>query len=66
MEYFPKPLNMLRLQRELDNFMKVQVKYYGVAREASGKREETVELNEGSSVMNLIKYIVEKYGEPLL
>ncbi|MGD2200991.1 MAG: MoaD family protein [Candidatus Bathyarchaeota archaeon] len=43
--------------------MKVEVKYYAMLREASGRKMEDIELPEGSSVGDLMDVVVGKYGE---
>jgi molybdopterin synthase sulfur carrier subunit len=43
--------------------MRIQVKYYGVAREVVGKLDETVELESGSTVMDLIFHLIDIHGE---
>ena len=45
--------------------MRVEVKYYAMIREATGKRVETLEVPEGSSVDDLLSLLVGKYGEEL-
>jgi molybdopterin synthase sulfur carrier subunit len=43
--------------------MRIQIKYYGVAREVSGKLDETVELRSGSTIMELIYHLIEIHGD---
>ena len=43
--------------------MEVEVRYYTVLREITGKRSELVEVQENSSVSNLIQLLIKKYGE---
>jgi molybdopterin synthase sulfur carrier subunit len=43
--------------------MEVDVKFYAMLREATGKKSETVELPEKSSVGGLIDLLVERYGD---
>jgi molybdopterin synthase sulfur carrier subunit len=45
--------------------MKVHVKYYAMVRNATGKKEETIELDNGSKVRDLLNIIVNRYGEAL-
>ena len=44
--------------------MEVEVKYYAMLREASGRKREVFRLPEGSSVGDLLGVIVDGYGEP--
>ena len=43
--------------------MEVDVKFYAMLREATGKKVETVVLPEKSSVGDLINLLVERYGD---
>ena len=43
--------------------MEVDVKFYAMLREATGKKLETVVLPEKSSVGDLIDLLVERYGD---
>ena len=43
--------------------MEVDVKFYAMLREATGKKVETVVLPEKSSVRDLIDLLVERYGD---
>ena len=45
--------------------MRVEVKYYAMIREATGRRVETMEVPEGSSVDNLLGLLVGMYKEGL-
>jgi molybdopterin synthase sulfur carrier subunit len=47
----------------LGHALRIKVKYYEIAREVSGRREEIVELEEGSDIKNLIDFLVYKYEE---
>lgn len=42
--------------------MEVNVKYFATLREITDKREEKVELQEGSTVGDLLKHLVGQYG----
>ena len=42
--------------------MRVEVKYYAMVREATGKRGETIDVEAGSSVGELIDHLVGRYG----
>ncbi|MBC7219179.1 MAG: MoaD/ThiS family protein [Hadesarchaea archaeon] len=44
--------------------MKVKVKFYTRIKEFTGEPETTVELKENSTVLDLMKKLSEKYGEP--
>jgi molybdopterin synthase sulfur carrier subunit len=44
--------------------LEVEVKYYAMLREASGRKREVFEVPEGSSVGDLMDLIVGKYGDP--
>ena len=44
--------------------MEVEVKYYAMLREASGRKREVFELPEKSSVGDLMDLIVGRYGDP--
>jgi molybdopterin synthase sulfur carrier subunit len=41
----------------------VEVKFYAMLREASGKKQETYEIPEKSSVEELMDIVVSRYGE---
>jgi len=43
--------------------LEVDVKFYAMLREATGKKVETVVLPEKSSVRDLIDLLVERYGD---
>jgi len=45
--------------------MRVEVKYYAMIREATGRRVETIEVPEGSSVDDLLGLLVGMYKEGL-
>ncbi len=45
--------------------MRVHVEYRAVLIEVTGRSGETVELKEGATVGDLVKALVEKYGEAL-
>ena len=47
------------------SLMRVEVKYYAMIREATGRRVETMEVPEGSSVDNLLGLLVGMYKEGL-
>jgi len=42
--------------------VKVRVKYYAVAREAAGTRDEAISLPEGSTLLNLVRALVGLHG----
>ena len=42
--------------------MRVQIRYYAMARDAAGKRDEDVTLPEGSTVLDLVNVLMELYG----
>ena len=42
--------------------MRVRVRYYAVAREAAGRRDEVVSLREGSTVLVLVRALVMLHG----
>ena len=44
--------------------LEVEVKYYAMLREASGRKREVFELPEESSVGDLMGLIVDGYGDP--
>ncbi len=45
--------------------MQVKVKYMAAAREITGTREETVETSNSSTIMDLLKLLVEKHGQKM-
>ena len=45
--------------------MKVELRYYAMVRDAAGKRAETLSMQEGSTVVDLIDRLIALYGEPL-
>jgi molybdopterin synthase sulfur carrier subunit len=45
--------------------MRIEVKYYAMIREATGRRVETLEVPEGSSVDDLLGFLVGMYREGL-
>jgi MoaD family protein len=45
--------------------LKVTVKFLAAAREKAGVREETLELAEGATVLDILKTLVAKHGEEL-
>jgi molybdopterin synthase sulfur carrier subunit len=45
--------------------MRVEVKFYALIREATGRRREEVELPAKSSVADLLSLIAKKYGEDM-
>lgn len=47
------------------SLMRVEVKYYAMIREATGRRMETIEVPEGSSVDDLLGLLVGMYKEGL-
>ena len=47
------------------SLMRVEVKYYAMIREATGRRVETIEVPEGSSVDDLLGLLVGMYKEGL-
>lgn len=42
--------------------MKIKVKFFALVRELTGKREETVEVDDGSTVRTLLDRLAEEYG----
>lgn len=42
--------------------MRVQIRYYAMARDAAGKRDEDVTLPEGSTVLDLVNVLIRLYG----
>jgi len=45
--------------------LKVEVKFYAMLREATGRRKESVELAEKSTVGDLVSLLSERYGGDL-
>ncbi|MEN3035673.1 MAG: MoaD/ThiS family protein [Candidatus Methanosuratincola sp.] len=43
--------------------MRVKVSYLSILRDATGVKEEEIQLKEGSTVEDLISCLIEKYGE---
>lgn len=43
--------------------MRIKVKYMAAAREITGTREETVETNTFSTVMDLLRLLAKKHGQ---
>ncbi len=43
--------------------MEVEVKYYAMLRDATGRKTEEVELPEGSNVLDLLKRLTDLYGD---
>ena len=43
--------------------LRVKVKYLATAREITGTREETVETKNPSTIMDLLRLLVEKHGQ---
>ena len=41
----------------------MQVKYFAALREIVGKREETIKVNDNTTVESLLLYLSEKYGD---
>ena len=46
-------------------FLKVKVTYLSLLRDATGKREEEIDIPENSSVDSLIKILIRKYGDKI-
>jgi molybdopterin converting factor small subunit len=42
--------------------LKLEVKYFGTIRDVAGKKEETIEAPEGTSLKKLFAMLSEKYG----
>lgn len=42
--------------------MRIKVRYYAMAREATGKQDDVLTLNEGATILSLINIFVERYG----
>lgn len=45
--------------------MRVKVKYMAAAREITGAREETIELSNASTIMDLLRVLAEKHGQKM-
>ena len=45
--------------------MRVNVRYYAMARDAAGRRDESVELPPGSTVLDLVSVLAELHGPAL-
>ena len=45
--------------------MRVKVKYMATAREIAGAREETIEIGNSSTIMDLLRMLAEKYGQKM-
>lgn len=45
--------------------MRVKVSYLSILRDATGVKEEEIQLKEGATVEDLIRHLIEKYGERL-
>lgn len=43
--------------------IKIETRYYAYLKELTGKNSEYIMIEEGSTVRNIINYIIEKYGE---
>jgi len=43
----------------------VKVRYYAMLSDAAGKREEDIELPEGSTVLDLVHKLIDRYGQRL-
>jgi MoaD family protein len=43
----------------------VKVRYYAMLSDAAGKREEDIELPEGSTILDLVHNLIDKYGQKL-
>ena len=43
--------------------MEVELRYYAMVRDAAGKRDETMSLPEGATVMDLINHLIGLYGD---
>jgi MoaD family protein len=43
--------------------LRVKVSYLSILRDATGVKEEEIQLEEGSTVEDLIGFLIEKYGE---
>lgn len=44
--------------------MEVELRYYAMVRDAAGKRDETLSLPGGATVMDLINRLIGLYGDP--
>jgi molybdopterin converting factor small subunit len=42
--------------------LKLEIKYFGIIRDVAGKKEETIEAPEGTSLKKLFAMLSEKYG----
>ncbi len=45
--------------------MRVKVSYLSILRDATGVKEEVLQLKDGATVEDLIRCLIEKYGERL-
>ena len=45
--------------------MKVQVEYFGMLREAAGRRQEDVDVPDGMEVQALLQHVARQHGDPL-
>jgi molybdopterin synthase sulfur carrier subunit len=45
--------------------MEIQTKYFAALREIVGKKIETMQLDEGARVQEVIKLLIAAYGKPL-
>ena len=45
--------------------MRIKVKYLAAAREITGTREETIEAKSPLTIMDLLRLLVEKYGQKM-
>jgi MoaD family protein len=45
--------------------LRVKVSYLSILRDATGVKEEEIQLKEGATVEDLIRHLIEKYGERL-
>ena len=43
--------------------MEVELRYYAMVRDAAGKRDETMSLPEGATVMDLINHLIGLFGD---
>jgi MoaD family protein len=43
--------------------LKIRVQYFAIVRELADRREEVLDVREGSTVLDILKLLAEKYGE---
>ncbi len=53
----------LEIKDNKKRLIKIESRYYAYLKELTGKNSEYIMIEEGSTVSNIINYIIEKYGE---